>query len=508
MKVSMPFNDRGKIYFPISRLFAWTALICVCVVTGLLSAVVAPGLLIRILVIPGGLGFLVLCWMLRRNDASLPGRGLFILLMTTVCLSVLWPRYIFFSLGGPHVNPQTLSVFATLATITFWATYSPSFGQRLNRVFFNSGGVGPLVLLWFCWRLFASILGEFPLLSVSDYVRDLVYVSSFFLIGCAIATYEHGTKWVLRTIVASSLLVATAGLIEAFMQRNYFVQFASGGDSQAVADALKTIAFDKTRDGVFRAQSTFDHPIVFAQFIAAVVPLAVFIAFFERSLIWRLIGFLVVPIGVFAIIKSGSRSGVVSLAVALTFAGAFIWLRSITSKGFWKVLALAALPVLTVGIVIGYLVVQELIIGRSNSEAGSSSVRLKMVWDSVSALYESPLWGFGHGMALLKAGVISGHTGVATLDSLLLTIALDSGYFGLSLFLIAIVVFTIKSSFAAVKLRSEEGARVGMLAASVLALIATFAGLSIVNNMTLLWLLIAIALPSFQKTKNPSPEHL
>jgi hypothetical protein len=127
-----------------------------------------------------------------------------------------------------------------------------------------------------------------------------------------------------------------------------------------------------------------------------------------------------------------------------------------------------------------------------------------MVWDSVSALSESPLWGFGHGMALLKAGVISGHTGVATLDSLLLTISLDSGYVGLALFLIAIAVFTIKSSLTAVQLRSEEGARVGMLAASVLALIATFVGLSIANNMTLLWLLVAIALPSFQKAKHLS----
>lgn len=508
MTAGMTVDRRKKIPFWKTQFFAVVALLFVCVITGLLAALVPLSLLVRVLALPAGLGFLTLCWMLRRNDAGLPDRGVFILLMATVCLSVLWPRYIFFSLGGPHVNPQTLSVFASLAAIAFWATYSPGFSNKLYRVIFSSSGIGFLVMLWFGWRIFSSALGEFALESVVGYARDLIYVSSFFFIGCAVATYEDGPKWLLRVVVASGLMVAAAGLIEAFMQLNYFVQFASGDDSQATADALKTIMFDKTRDGNFRAQSTFDHPIVFAQFIAAVIPLAAYAAFFERHWIWRLIGFLVVPIGVLAIVKSGSRAGLVSLAVALAFVGVFVWLRSMTSKGFGRIFALAALPVLLFGLAIGYFVVQELVFGRSNSEAGSSSVRLKMVWDSVNALYESPLWGFGHGMAIVKAGVISGHTGVATLDSLFLTIALDSGYLGLVLFLFIVCLFAIKGGVTAIRLRDQEGAMVGMLVASVLALFATFSGLSISNNMTLLWLLVAIALPSFKKAETNSSKQL
>lgn len=508
MTFGITFAACKKMQLPIGRLFGWLILIVMCAITGLLVAVVPPGQLVRILVLPAGLGFLTLCWMLRRNGARLPGQGVFILLMATVCLSVLWPRYIFFSLGGPYVNPQTLSVFASLVAIAFWATYSPGFSNKLYCLIFGSSGIGFLVVLWFAWRLFASALGEFALTSVFDYARDLVYVSSFFLIGCAIATYEGGPKWMLRVLVTSGLVVAVAGLIEAFMQRNYFVQFASGSDSQAVANALKTITFDKTRDGTFRAQSTFDHPIVFGQFIAAVIPLAAYAVFFERNWIWRMIGLLVVPVGVLAIVTSGSRLGIVGLAVSLAFVGAFVWLRAITSKGFGKAFALAALPVLLTGLAVGYFVVQELILGRSNSEASSSSVRLKMAWDSITALYDSPLWGFGHGMALFKAGVISGHTGVATLDSLFLTIALDSGYVGLILFLVIVFHFSAKSGLTAIRLQGQEGARVGMLVASVLALFATFAGLSISNNMTLLWLLIAIALPSIKRAATTPSQQL
>lgn len=508
MTIAMAFSVRQKMTFPIGQLFAGMSLILASVSTGLLAALLPPGLLLRVLVLPAGLGLLVFSWMLRRNDARLPARGVFILLMVTVCLSVLWPRYVFFSLGGPHVNPQTLTVFVSLAVIAFWVTYSPGFGNKLYRVIFSSSSIGLLVVLWFGWRLLASALGEFALISVIDYARDLVYVSSFFLIGCAIATYEGGPKWMLRVLLASGLVVAALGLIEAFLQKNYFVQFASGGDNQAVADALKTIMFDKIRDGNYRVQSTFDHPIVFAQFIAAVIPLAAYIAFFERHWLWRLIGILVVPMGLLAIVKSGSRAGFVSLAVAVGFVSVFVWLRSMTSKGIGRVFALAALPVFLFGLAVCYFVVQELVLGRSSSEAGSSSVRLKMVWDSITALYESPLWGFGHGMALSRAGVISGHTGVATLDSLFLTIALDSGYVGFVLFVMIFVLFTAKGAFAAIRLRDQEGARVSMLVAAVLALLSTFSGLSISNNMTLLWLLVAISMPSINKAGTASAQHL
>jgi hypothetical protein len=71
-----------------------------------------------------------------------------------------------------------------------------------------------------------------------------------------------------------------------------------------------------------------------------------------------------------------------------------------------------------------------------------------------------------------------------------------------------VIHLSIKSTFAAIRLRDQEGAMVGMLVASILALSATFAGLSISNNMTLLWLLVAIALPSIKKAAATSSKHL
>lgn len=493
--------DRRREYTG-GRLVALIAIIVVSGLAGLLIAILPPGLLIRAAAALMALGLLVVCWMLRSPNAGRPGVGVLAVLMTTVALSVLWPRYIFFSIGGPHVNPQTLSVFASLAIVVCWLIYSPAFSQRFAILFSRANLVGLLALLWFAWRLLASLLGDYPLISTLEYVRDFVYLSSFLFIGCAIATYENGVKVLLRVLMLVGLIAAGIGLVEAFIQKNYFVQFASGGDSQQVADAIRTIAFDKTRDGSYRAQSTFDHPIVFAQFIAALIPVAIYCVLYEREWIWRTMAIFLIPIGILAILKSGSRAGVVSLIAAMAFAGGVFWMRALASGSAARVVAIIGLPAVLLAAGLGYFFAQELVQGRSSVEASSSSVRLKMLSTGIQALYESPIWGFGHGMAVAKAGVISGYTGVATIDSYLLTTALDSGYFGLILFLLIVGVFTAKGIAASISMKGANGIRVGLLVAGVLAIIVTFIGLSISSNMTLLWLLIAAGLPGASRPRS------
>lgn len=501
LQMRMASFPKPKWQLPVRRTLLWIGIVLLAVFLGVAIAVLPAGFLIRLLVLPIGVCFLALCWVMRSKRSGLPGGLVLTLLLFAAALSVIWPRYIFFSIGGPHVNPQTLSIFAALVVIAFWMTYSPEFSGRVFRTLFSGGHVGLFAVLWLAWRLVAALLGEVPLLSVVELVRDTIYLSSFILIGAAIASYDHGPRLLLRVLLVSGLFVAGAGLVEAFVQNNYFVRFASGGDSQQVADALRTIALDKVRGGAYRAQAVFDHPIVFAQFVAAMIPLGIYFFVYEKGWFWRSVGFLVVPVGILAILKSGSRSGLVSLAVVFAFVGVVAWLRSYNSRGFGKAVAIAALPGVFFGLLIAYFVVQELVVGRSHVEAGSSSVRLKMLMDGVSALADSPLWGFGHGMAIYKAGVISGTTGLATIDSYLLTIALDSGYIGLFLFIMAVSAFAFKGAVAAVRLSGADGARVGLLVAAVLAIVATFAGLSIPNNLTLMWLLITASLPLVAKAE-------
>jgi hypothetical protein len=112
--------------------------------------------------------------------------------------------------------------------------------------------------------------------------------------------------------------------------------------------------------------------------------------------------------------------------------------------------------------------------------------------------------GFGQGAAISKAGILEPATGTGTLDSLLLTTALDAGYVGLALFLLFVLLVVGKGTLAALRLRGEESARQICLISAVLAVFGAFITLSINSNLTLFWLLCTATLPAMV-VSSPGP---
>lgn len=464
---------------------------------GIALVILPMGFFFRVFVVFAAAFTLLLAWLVRSERNLVPNRLIFFLMMLIVSLSVVWPRYVFFRFEPlPRINPYTVSIMLGLCLLLLFILISPEFGRRISGTMRRGGWVVKLTLLWFAWRLIASVLGEYPFASTINLLRELTYIGSFLLFGVVIASFENGPRYMFRAIMVTGLFVSIAGVIEAFQHKNYFSGFASQNEEGELAAVLSNIALAKIRMGDYRAQSTFDHPIVFAQFCAALMPLATYGVLYEKRWFWRLISLLIIPIALLAVLKSGSRAGIVSFAMAAVFLGLLFWLRAFFHGRMSKAVAIIALPAMLAVIGIAFVVSLYLIEGRSSVEAGSSSVRLLMIRYGIDALWQSPLWGFGYGLATTKAGVV-GLMGVVTIDNYLLSIALDSGYVGLGLFVAMIVVYALKGFAVAVQKRGEEGMFVGACVAGVLALFATFTILSIPNNMTLLWLLVTASFPLF-----------
>lgn len=460
-------------------------LICVFVI------VLFPlGFVARAALMVAALFAIILAWGLRSQKNKVPDRLLFNLMMLIVALSVAWPRYVFFSAGSlPKVNPQTLSVMAGLGLILLFSIYSPSFSKRISVSAKNGGVVFVLAATWLLWRLLANFLGTYPVIATLDYLRETLYLSSFLLFGLVIASYDNGPKKMLHLLILVGLFVGLAGLVEAFQQKNMFVGFASQDAEGDLAGILSSIAADKSRGGAYRVQSTFGHPILYAQFFAALMPLALYGAIFERKWIWRVLSFIVIPITLIAILKSGSRAGIVSFVVAVGFLAVLLWFRAIVHGRTSKFVAILALPLLGIGIGIVSYVLQGLAAGSSQIESSSTEVRKIMINNAIDVLWNSPLWGFGQGSALAKAGIIN-TKGLATLDNYFLNISVDSGYVGLILFLLLLVTFGAKGFKFSVLNKGEDGMFVGACVAGALALFTTFSIVSINDNMTFLWLII------------------
>ena len=460
------------------------------------------GFFARLFLIFASLFAIVIAWISRVETNQAPDRLVFFWMILIVALSVIWPRYIFLNIGMlPRINPLTVSVMLGVGLVLFLMVNSPEFWRRVVGTMRRGGWIFKLIVMWFAWRFVANILGEYPLDSTVNFVREMFYISSFVLFGTVIASYDNGPNWMLRVVILTAVLVGLAGVIEAFQHSNLFVRFASQSEEGDLASTLANIAMKKIRLGEYRAQSTFDHPIVFAQFFAALMPLAFFAFLHEKHRFWRLLSFAVIPIALLAILKSGSRAGIISFAIAAAFLGLLFWVRALAHGRLSKATAIIALPALAAAISIAFLVLQEIAGGRSQIEAGSTNVRFLMLHYGMHALSQSPLWGFGHGLAITKAG-ITNPSGLITLDNYLLTVALDSGFIGFALFVATITAFALKGFAFSIRQRGLDGMFVGACVASVLALFSTFAILSIPNNMTLLWLLITATFPFFGLEEN------
>ena len=467
--------------------------------------------------LPNGLSFrlflllfvgmsLVGSWALRSKSNTVWLNFIFISLATAISFSVLWPRYIFLHLSGlPSVNPLTLATMGCLYLSLVSLIFSPHFSARVISAVTSTGQVPKWIAMYLLWRLMACFLGETPALSVIGFVKELVYVNSFILFGYIFASQKNGGLVLFRILTICGVFVGLAGIYEAFTEHNLFSRFASAGEDGDVSGALANIAAEKVRAGAYRAQSTFDHPIVFAQFVAALIPISLYGILREKSLFWRLVALASLPIALLSILKSGSRAGIVSVVVAFGLVAVVMWLRALVHGRLTKIVAFVSLPALMGGVGLGYLLLQELAAGRGQHEVSSSGVRMLMLRNGINALADSPIFGFGQGQAIAKAGVLNANN-LATIDNYFLSIALDSGYVGLALFVLVLVVFSFKSLMVAVKNPSSDGLFVGACLASVLAIAATLTGLSIINNMTLLWLLIAATAPylaSREQTSTP-----
>lgn len=466
---------------------------------GTAIAVLPPGATVRLFAGLFAAAMLLLFWGLRAesNDARFVWHLWISALM--VILSVVWPRYAFLHISGlPSINPLTIGAAAYSFIVLSAFLAAPKFSRQVGQTIVYHGILPKLIVLAFAWRLLSCVLGEVPIASIGGLLKEMIYINSFVLFGYVLASVPNGGVILFRVLIASGIFVGAAGVIEAFTQHNAFVRFATVGADGDMAGVLAGITSEKIRAGGFRAQSTFDHPIVFAQFVAALTPIAIYGAIHEKKALWRTLSILALPLLFLAIAKSGSRSGIVSAVVGLGFFALIVWLRSMLHGRTARVVALFSLPVLLAGVGIGFLVIQELSAGRGQHEVSSSKVRLQMLTDGINALAESPIFGFGHGAAIFKAGVMNANR-QATIDNYFLSLALDSGYVGLALFLALLAVFTFKAMRTAVMEPGPDGMYVAACIASVLAIAATFAGLSIINNMTLLWLLTSATAPYMRR---------
>jgi len=423
-------------------------------------------------------------------------------LAAIIVTATLWPSYMAVRLGGlPSIDLRKIVFGVSLLLFLYLIAARPI----ISRVWAELSG-GAKVLAWLVTiygllRIASSFGSQAPIPSFLAVAWEWVYYYSPFFIALFLMREEGARELFVRFICWLILVVTVLAIYERFSGVNPLVRLAPV--SSESAELLAALNLSRLRDGAFRAQATFEHPLMLAEFatVAAAFSFGQFLSGRGKGL--RMLGFAAFVASVAAALLSGSRVAFVSLALVLGTVLLATAVRARTSRKVSAAVATRLFVIITICVVAAVAVplLEALLQGRTSTEASSSSARVQMLKAGIPAMMDSPFLGSGYGQAVFEAGV-HGTGGLLTLDNYLLTVGIDSGVPALFVF---VAVFLIPAWMAFKRITEKAGAEQVFLISAMAALIGLLAVrmiLSIPYNLVFAFVIAAMVVGAIPKKQS------
>lgn len=409
---------------------------------------------------------------------------------------LLWPRYAYFRIGAlPGVTPPRLMV--SLLILCFIANWIKSAKSRSTFARSTHGiAAGVSLVVAFCGsRLLSVIVSADPAPSLFPLINELVFFGGGFLVALEVSREEGAPEALYRVLIAVTWGICAIAFAEYIKQKNIFMGVFPVTDEYAL-QAMQ----GKIRDSGYRVQGTFDNPLSLAQYLSTVMPMLVSRVIGRKLDVWGVLAMAAAGASTLAIVMTGSRSALIFTVLAVLLLYAFAIKDRFARKevtlggGVASVVALIVLFILAISAV-SYI--EGLLLGRSAAEASSTNARLIMLDRAWPLVLEKPLFGHGVSRAAQLIGFY-GAGGVLTVDSLLISFAVESGLVGL-LSYVGLILYALRSA-CTTPARGRCGYLFGAGLCSALgAFLVSSATLSLTGNLFFLAVLLAFA---FNRSSN------
>ncbi|CAM8669724.1 O-antigen ligase-related [Comamonadaceae bacterium] len=407
----------------------------------------------------------------------------FRLFWVTALLSVfaLWPSYLLVKVGGlPSIDMRRIAAGATLVlALYYWIN------GRAKATQFVPSNTNPiktgfwLVTSYLGWRVLSCIASSAPIASFIQVVWEVLYYYSLFYIGYVFFGADSLRTRVHKVMLLLMVLIAAFACVERVLGKNPMVQWAPSNEEFEAA--VSAMSLSRIRDGVFRTQGTFEHPLLLSEFAAIAASFAM------ATLLWpgkqqvsKLLGALALVASLTAGYLSGSRSAFIALGAGV---GVVIAMRLISPKIRVTPSQAVLRKISAIGLLIGAAAIFAPVVivmseGKNVGEAASTGARVTQLKIGSDAIAQQPILGWGPGNGPVIAGIKTGN-GANTMDNYLLSVAIESGVTGLVLFL-ACLLYPAWAGFTWVA--SGAGQRASFLAATAGGAIA------ILTMRSILWM--------------------
>lgn len=403
--------------------------------------------------------------------------------------AMLWPRYAYVRLGGSiGVTPTRIVLAFCVLSLLVYLIKDWRFRARLTEGLAGARWIVIGLVIFFFSRLISAGISDAPLASMLGFANEFTFFGIVFLLFVVALSGQHSIEKTVAIFPIIMSVVVVVGLVEWYKEYNVFSGLVSVSD-----DYMREATLSKIRAEKYRIQAMSDHPLTYAQFLACAVPILISVALTRSSRITQILIAMLVVLAFISLWMTGSRAGVGAalLTIFLMWCMATIVNAAKHRIDLAKlILLIFGLGVAAIGIIILFDGALDFLSGKSSAEISSTSARLLMLERAVPLVYESPLFGHGVNRAAELIGYV-GSRGVLTVDSLLISFAVESGTFALLAYL-----FTMFSGIAtALRVaRRVEGERHNLIiafAASILAFLMTSVVLSLTSNLYFLAFVLA-----------------
>lgn len=376
--------------------------------------------------------FIMAVWMAPKVDA-IPDQWLVRLLLAAVFIYFIWPRNAFIPVSIlPIKHPQKMLYAGLLLLWIYLLLKCAPFRERL------AGRLRVLPWLMYAWlalallHVLSALFSQEPIYSIYRLMIDLGTVYLLLPVALSVLRDEQDVRALIYCLIAAALINCLYALPEFALRRNLFERVTTLSDIDPAM--AKQILMAKLRGGQYRAQGSFDHPLLFSEYLLVILPFSLVMVVHSPKLRKRMVAAsLIIMLG---LLLSRSRVALAGSAVGV-FVLLFIMLAQNakgTQRNPWPlVISLLMLPVLLGGAYFATTQLGQIAMGRTAGEASSTNARAVMLHDGSKLILESPLLGYGPALGGLELN-FRNTEGVLTLDNYLLVMALDAGLISLALF--------------------------------------------------------------------------
>lgn len=362
----------------------------------------------------------------------------FYLFLAYIFILPLWPNYAELKVSGiPNLAPDRLLRFALFfGFIGIFFTNSEAV-KRMKRRISRHWVLVLALCFYYGARTLSALVSDNTVFQIYAFFRNEFLISfPFFLYALLAIRDSQSIKKIMATLVIAGFISSLVALVDYYKQQNLFV-----GLVPVSSDYVLGVFLDKTRDEGYRAQGTFEHPIMLGQFFMLLLPL-IWVLFRQSTKAAHKIFYAASAIlALVAVFASGSRAALglaISVVCLCVFWDIYAWTR--TSKNrVLQYLVISQAPIPILGAFFALYSYKGAALGQTQETVSSTNARLDMLLGGAPKIFDSPLWGHGLGEALSVFSLV-GRAGIRTLDNYYILIGLETGALVMFLFFLILII--------------------------------------------------------------------